>query len=185
MILYPTETIYALGVNPFDRNELEKLYVLKGRDAEKAVSWLVREIADIERYAIMSEKAAKIAERFLPGQLTIVLPLRVPQVGVSGEMQTTIGFRVSTDPVAQACIEKFMKEHNAPLTCTSANRSGQPTMSTVEEIESQFGDQASLIHEVIDDGPRSGVPTTVVRVVDEIVDVLREGRIKREEILEI
>jgi L-threonylcarbamoyladenylate synthase len=57
IILYPTETVYGLGVNPLDAEELESLYVLKGRDIEKAVSWLVRDLDDMRQYAEVSEKS--------------------------------------------------------------------------------------------------------------------------------
>ncbi len=63
--LYPTETLYGLGVDAFDAEALRLLFKLKGRDESRAVSWLVRDIADIERYAELSPVAVKIAEQFL------------------------------------------------------------------------------------------------------------------------
>lgn len=184
IILYPTETLYALGVNALDREALDVLYALKGRDAAKASSWLVRGISDIERYAQMSGSAQKIADRFLPGSLTLVVPAReeVPKDVVASD--GTIGFRVSTDPSALQLIDAYMEECDAPLTCTSANVSGCPVFSTVGEILQQFGEKAKDITQVIDDGPRKGLATTVVRVIDDDVNVLREGEISEKEIKE-
>jgi tRNA threonylcarbamoyl adenosine modification protein (Sua5/YciO/YrdC/YwlC family) len=182
MILYPTETTYGLGVNVLDQEKLEKLYLVKGRDSAKAVSWLVRDIADIERYAEMSDVARKIAEQFLPGPLTLVLPLKSVFQYTNDYTRDTVGFRISSDSHAQALITRFMSEHDAPLSATSANISGLPTLETVGEILDQFGEQAPLISKVIDGGVRNGTPSTVVRVEGEVVEVLREGAISEEAI---
>lgn len=182
MILYPTETLYALGVNALDSDELAKLFALKEREATKSVSWLVRDIEDIRQYAKLPEKAERLAHQFLPGQLTLVLQVQdsVPQEVTASDR--TVGFRISSDPVAQKVVTDFMEIHNAPLTCTSANVSGAPTLSTPEEILQQFGKNASLISEISNDGPRKGLASTVVRVIDEEVTVLREGEISEEDI---
>ncbi len=178
MILYPTETTYGLGVNALDPNELEKLYRLKGRDARKAVSFLVRNLDDIECYAVMSPTAKKVAERFLPGPLTLVLPQRELQF-------ETIGFRVSSDPFAESLIKLFMEEYGAPLTATSANLSGEKSESLPEEILKQFGADAELITEVIDGGVRNGTPSTVVRIHGDSIEVIREGAILTKDILDV
>ncbi len=180
MILYPTETTYALGVSSFDSSELKKLYQLKGRDAKKAVSWLVRNLDDIERYAVMSPVARKIAERFLPGPLTLVLPWKE---GLQMR-ECTIGFRISSDPLAENLIHRFMEEYGAPLTATSANLSGVKTESSPEEILKQFGMEASMITEIIDGGVRNGTSSTVVQVEGSVVEILRVGAISKELLLE-
>jgi L-threonylcarbamoyladenylate synthase len=182
MILYPTETIYALGVNALDHYELDKLYALKGRDSHKAMSWLVRTIDDIERYAIMSERAAKIAKRFLPGMLTLALPCKLSE---QGNVHDTIGFRITTDPHAQKLIDSFMCTYDAPLTCTSANKSGMPTLGTPQEIIEQLEIIDLSDVEVIDAGPRTGIPTTVVRVIGDTVELLREGGIRMQDICSV
>ena len=184
MILYPTETLYALGVNALDATELEKLYALKGRDSSKVASWLVRNLDDVRQYAEVSETAARIAERFWPGSLTLVLPTldSVPRAVVAPDK--TIGFRHSSDPIAQQLVEAFAAENNAPLTCTSANVSGAPTLPTPSEILQQFGLHAKDIDEIHDDGPRKGLASTVVRVIGNEVTVLREGEISEADILE-
>jgi L-threonylcarbamoyladenylate synthase len=180
MILYPTETIYALGVNALDENELAALFAFKGRDERQTVSWLVRDMADVANYAEVSEVAARLAARFLPGPLTLVLPAKSTVPTSRSAPDGTIGFRISPDPVAQRVIVEFMAIHDAPLTCTSANLSGLPTLRTPQEILKQFGDKASRIDTVIDDGIRAGAPSTVVRVIGDTVEVLREGAIAKE-----
>ncbi len=182
MILYPTETLYALGVNALDERELNILFELKERDADKAVSWLVRDIEDIKKYADFPESALKIATHFLPGKITLILKARLTvSDGVVGP-DRTIGFRISSDEKAKELIGKFMNDHGAPLTCTSANVSGSPTLQTPSEILQQFGKNASMIDAIIDDGPRKSLASTIVRVVGEDVTVLREGEISEDRI---
>ncbi len=184
MILYPTETVYALGVNVLNTEDLERLFALKERTDEK-VSWLVRDLSDIEKYAVMSEVAAKIAERFLPGPLTLVLQIRTEVKEKYAFLNETIGFRISTDPVAQKIVKEFMEKYDAPLTCTSANVSGMSPEATPEAICAQFGERAKMIDTIIDDGPRMGTPSTVIGVVDDTVTIFREGAIPKDAIFSV
>tara|TARA_B100000745_G_scaffold300319_1_gene253806 strand:+ start:4606 stop:5175 length:570 start_codon:yes stop_codon:yes gene_type:complete len=185
VILYPTETLYAIGVNALDFDELQKLYTLKGRDAQKVASWLVRNIEDIQQYAEVPQKAVKIAQRFLPGSLTLVLKVKDFLSDQVVAPDYTIGFRISDDPMTEKIIDAWMEEYDAPLTCTSANVHGAPTYSVPGEILQQFGQKAQMIEEIHDDGPRKGLASTVVRVVDDEVTILREGAISEKEILDI
>lgn len=182
MILYPTETIYGLGVNALDDVALRTLFTLKGRDERQTVSWLVRNRDDIERFAVVSPTAEIIIAHFLPGPLTIVLPAKNTVPPHRSAPDNTIGIRISSDPVAKKLIEAFMAETNAPLTCTSANVSGLPPLPAPYDILTQFGDRSALVQKVIDDGPRFGAPSTVVRVVDDTVEVIRKGSISVEQI---
>ncbi len=187
-ILYPTETIYALGVNGFDADELQKLYVLKGRDEGKPVSLLVRSVEDIERYAVLSPRARRIAERFLPGPLTLVVRAREdaprPPVAPDG----TLSFRISSDPIAQQLIHELTMDEPFALTATSANVSGEPTLATVPEIIAQFKAVGrNLYHTVnrmIDDGPRSGQSSTVVRIIGDEMTIIRVGAVSETDLLQ-
>jgi L-threonylcarbamoyladenylate synthase len=178
MILYPTETIYALGVNALDNDEMAKLFELKGRDSNKSVSWLVRDIKDIKRYAEVSDKALEIAQKFLPGPLTLVLPALPEFKKLALNINGTLSFRISSDSVAEEIIAGFMEKYDAPLTCTSANISGLPTGKTVTEIITQFGQEAKCIDKIYDDGPRESLASTVVGVFGSKVIVYRQGAIK-------
>jgi len=180
MILYPTETIYALGVNALDETAVAELFKVKGRADGKAVSWLVRTIDDVERYGVLSPRARRIAECFLPGPLTLVVPARAEVSRSVTASDGTISFRISPDPIAQEVIADFMAQHDAPLTCTSANKSGEPTESTPEAILRQLGEMATLVDTVVDDGPRSGIASTVVKVVGDTVEIIRVGAIPAE-----
>lgn len=177
IILYPTETVYGLGVNPLDPHALESLYILKGRDEGKPVSWLVRTVSDIEMYAMLGARGMNIAQRFLPGPLTLCLPLHPHIREKYPHLPPIVGFRISSDSCARSVIETYMTQHHTPLTCTSANVSGEETLPTVPQICAQFGTHASRIDTIYNDGPRTGVPSTVVSVIDETLICIREGAI--------
>lgn len=180
MILYPTETIYGIGVHALDDVQLAKLFALKGRDESQTVSWLVRNIDDIHTYAEVSKTAAEIAKRFLPGPLTLVLPAKDTVPDSRQGPDGTIGLRISSDKYAQQVIERFWAKHQAPLTCTSANVSGLPALATPELIIEQFKEthkDTVSFSEIIDDGPRMNPASTVVSIVGDEVTLLREGTV--------
>ena len=179
MLLYPTETIYALGVNPFDAAAVAALYALKGRAAGKACSWLVRDQSDVARYAAMSDTAAAIVKRYLPSPVTLVLPALPGVPDAVTQSDGTVSFRISTDPHAARLIAEHMTTHDAPLTCTSANVSGQPSGARPAAILDQFVAAGRAVSNltVRDDGVRVGKPSTVVRVVGDDVTILRQGSV--------
>jgi L-threonylcarbamoyladenylate synthase len=178
VILYPTETVYALGVNPFDKKAWSTLCALKGRSEQQAMSWLVRDINDIEKYAKITPRARKIIESHLPGPLTIILEAKSTVPKSSQALDGTVSFRISSDKKAQNLIAGYMKNHGTPLTCTSANLHGEATRNTTKEIIEQFGKNADLITQIIDDGPRFSTPSTIVRVIQDKVMILRQGEVK-------
>ncbi len=160
----------------FDVDAWEALCRLKKRDSSQSPSWLVRSSFDIEKYAIVTEKAQKIIDEYLPGSLTIVLKLRA---GVETPLcvDRTVGFRISSDSFAQQTIADFMKKYESPLTCTSANVHGEQTRQTVPEILEQFGEDSKLITEIVDDGMRNAEASTIIRCVGGSVEILRKGSI--------
>ena len=182
--LYPTETIYALGVNAFDADALKLLASIKGRPATQAVSCLVRSADDIARYAEINAVAKKMIDIFLPGPMTIVLPCvdeRLKHVSADG----SVSFRISPDLVAQQTVAEFIQLYDAPLTCTSANVHSKVPAQKPDSILAQLGGQAACITKIIDDGPRSGTASTVVSCVGEEVQILRVGAISPMDILEV
>lgn len=177
IILYPTETVYALGVNPFDREAWHDLCELKGRHGNQTASWLLPSVEDIALYAKITPQAQDLIDQYMPGPFTIVLKAKDYLPSEVQALDGTVSFRVSSDPVTQEFIAEYMATHDAPLTCTSANCHGQPTMMTPQSIVEQFGDKVQMISKIIDDGPRFGQPSTIVRCVDDVVTILRSGSI--------
>jgi L-threonylcarbamoyladenylate synthase len=171
-------------VGVFDQEALKDLFALKERDETHTVLWMVRDIDDVKEYAEVSEEAERVMEAFLPGPLTVVLPLKKEVLKKYPFCSQTVGFRVSSDPVAQKTVEEFMEKNNMPLTSTSANISGELPESTVPEILKQFGDKKDMIDTVIDDGDRSGLPSTVIEFKDGKLIIHREGQTSVEAIQE-
>jgi len=177
IILYPTETIYALGVNPFDASALHALCDLKKRSGHQSMSWLVRSAIDIDRYAEITPLAYDFIEKHLPGPLTIILKAKPSVPQALQALDGTVSFRISSDPIAQELIENYMEKHDAPLTCTSANVHGEVPKQTPTEILLQFKDRAKMITKIIDDGPRNAEPSTIVRIIGAQKTILRQGSI--------
>lgn len=176
LLLYPTETVYGLGVSAFDQVAWQQLCALKGRSVEQTASWLVRSISDIERLSVVTDSAKRLIDQYLPGPLTLVLQASPNIPTYAKAKDGTVSFRISSDPVAQQLIADYMEKNGGvPLTCTSANVHGAPTEATVEKILEQFGTRIDLITEVIDGGARCGESSTVVRCVGDTVEVLRQG----------
>jgi len=178
IILYPTDTIYGLGVDATDKDAVAALRDLKGRDERNPILIMLPSIDAIEEYAEMNDDAWRLAEAFLPGPLTLVLPAK-KSVSYDLTFNRTIGIRVPNDPFCLALAEAFGK----PITSTSANRSGQETRGTVSEILGQFGFHAESIALAIDSGEKKGgKPSTIVSCTDAGRVILREGSISRSEI---
>lgn len=175
IVLYPTDTLYGLAIDATNPAALARLRELKGREKDKPISIVVPDIDAIETYAEFGPEARAIAERFLPGALTLVLKSKST---IPDELTKdgTIGIRIPDDPFCLARARAFGK----PFTATSANRSGEETRETVEEILEQFGEKRAMISLAVDDGPRKGgIPSTIVSVEGGDTKVLREGAIPR------
>lgn len=179
IVLYPTETMYGLGVDATNPQALRGLYHLKNRDLHKTALIAVGSPADIERYGVMNTTAHALAERFLPGSLTLVLPATERALEGIIRDDGTVGVRVPSDPFCVALATQF----KGAYTSTSANISALPPAGSVQDILAQFGESAFAISLVIDDGERSqGTPSTIVSCVTETPVILREGALSREEL---
>ncbi len=182
IILYPTDTVYGLGVDATDPESVSRLRDLKGREDLKPISIMVKDIDMLEEYAHVTPLANRLIEKFLPGKMTLILNVKgsLPEELTAGT--GTIGVRI---PKHMLCV-RLVEELGRPLTATSANVSGQKTESSVEKILAQFGEKASWITKVYDLGelPESA-PSTVVDARGETPIIIREGAISREEIFSV
>jgi L-threonylcarbamoyladenylate synthase len=157
LVAYPTETVYALGADAFLPSGLERLLDAKGRPAERGLSVLIRDAAELARIAPeLPAAAARLAARFWPGPLTLVVPVSDPRfAGVATPLG--VGFRCSPQPTAAALA------HAAPhpVVSTSCNASGAPPCVTAAEVEASFGPGLA----VLGGEPAAGLaPSTVVAV---------------------
>ena len=168
VLAYPTDTTYGLGCDIFSRQAIRKIYQIKHREARKPFSFICADLSDVARYAHVSNFAFKILKRHLPGPYTFVLEATriVPDSLVT--RQKTVGIRIPDDEIALAIV----RELGHPLVTTSANLSGEEPLHDPLEILEQLGRQLDL---VIDGGVRLGNPSTVISMIDDRIEVLREG----------
>ncbi|MES2931685.1 MAG: L-threonylcarbamoyladenylate synthase [Patescibacteria group bacterium] len=179
LVLFPTDTLYGIAADATNPKAVALLRTLKGREKKKPISVIVPDVASIERYAVTNDASRVLAERFLPGALTLVLRAKntIPEELL---LNGAIGIRIPDDPFCLALARTFGK----PYTATSANKSGRETPASVREVLMQFGHEVNDIALAIDDGDRYGKkPSTVVTTVDGVPYVLREGAIPSGEIL--
>lgn len=173
IVLYPTDTLYGLGVDATRAEAVSRLQELKGRDEGKPISIVVSNISMMEEYALVTPLAQKLSQQFLPGKLTLILEAKnLPENLTAGT--GTVGVRIPNHPVPV----QLVRELGKPITATSANVSGMKTERSAQAILAQFGDKASWITNVIDEGelPESA-PSTVVDARGDVPIVVREGAI--------
>jgi L-threonylcarbamoyladenylate synthase len=173
VVVLPTETVYGLAALPGIPGATAKIFALKGRGADVPLAVLC---ADADQALALaddpSDAVLRAAKELWPGPLTLVLRRRLDLGYELGEPSTTIGVRCPDHHLVRALAAEV-----GPIAATSANRHGEPTPGTAAEVAALFGDGVAA---VIDDGPCTGQPSTVVDATsDDPADwvVLREGAI--------
>lgn len=177
VVAYPTDTVFGLGADALSPQGLRKLFEVKGRDPEQAVPLLLNAIDDADTVAAsFPSHALRLAQKFWPGPLTLVVPAK-PNLSewITGG-RGTVGLRVPDHPVPRALAQGLGR----PITGTSANRSGAPPLRTTDEVTRELGDSVDLI--VPGTCPESTQPSTVVDCTGNEPVVLRAGGISQEEI---
>jgi L-threonylcarbamoyladenylate synthase len=176
LVALPTDTVYGVGALAFDGKAIESIYTAKDRPVEKAIPILISDVHELGRVGIgIPETAHKLASRYWPGPLTILVPKR-PDLPASVSATATVGVRVPDHEVARALLRAA-----GPMAVTSANISGGQSPVSAEEVYEQLAGRIPLII----DGGRTpgGVPSTLVDCTLPELRVLREGPIALEELL--
>ena len=168
LIAYPTDTTYGIGCNIFNRRGVKNIYQIKQRDARKPFSFICADLSDVANYAQVSNFAFKIMKRHLPGPYTFVLDATriVPASMIT--RQKTVGIRIPDDEIALSIVRQL----GHPLVTTSANITGESPLHDPEEIEAIMGHMLDL---VVDGGIRYGDPSTIISLIDDRIEILREG----------
>ena len=174
LVVFPTDTVYGLAALPYNAEYIERLFVVKGRNSTRAIAVLVADIIDLRKVSESPNQVAqRLAERFWPGPLTLIVP-RHPSLPDILSPLPTIGVRVPDHPVARALLRK-----TGPLAVTSANLSGRETASTAREALAQLGGR---IHLILDGGTTpGGVASTVVDCTTQELMIVRQGPISIEQ----
>lgn len=177
IVVFPTETVYGIGVNGLDENAIKKLYKVKQRSLDKPISLLVSNMEMIEKVAKdITDIEYKIMEKFFPGPLTIILKKQdcVPDILTAN--QEYVGIRMPSGEQARMLVEYA----GVPLATSSANISNKPSGTNIKSIIDDFKGKVDCF---IDGGESDlGIASTIVKVVNNVPYILREGSISKEKI---
>ncbi len=168
LVVYPTDTLYGIAANALSKKSITKVYKVKGREFRKPLSIAFYSLSQAKKYVKFNSLALKLAKKFLPGPLTLVLPMKYkfPKELTHSE---NVGTRVPDNKIAL----ELIKECGFPITATSANISGKKDPVNVEDAIKQIGDKVDLI---LDGGKcRFKKPSTVIEVDNRKIKILRKG----------
>jgi L-threonylcarbamoyladenylate synthase len=177
LVAFPTETVYGLGADATNPDAVLAIYETKGRPRFNPLIAHVADLEMAERLAIFSPLARALAEKFWPGPLSIVVPLRpghgLADVATAG--LDTVALRMPDHPIALA----LLRATGRPLSAPSANPSGKLSPTTAEQVRHGFSGKVP----VLDGGPcKAGVESTIVAVDGDTIIQLRAGALAREDI---
>jgi L-threonylcarbamoyladenylate synthase len=180
LVAFPTETVYGLGADAENAAAVERIFAAKGRPASHPLIVHFSNFAAARAWAAeVPDAAARLAQAFWPGPLTLVLPkaARVP-AGVTGG-QASVALRAPAHPVARALLAAFGRGIAAP----SANRYGRISPTRAADVREELGDRVSL---VLDGGDcEVGLESTIVACLDGRVTLLRPGSVSRSQIVDV
>lgn len=177
LVAFPTDTVYGLGTDALNITAVEYIYRVKGRPPGQPFPILIADLSQVETVAETWTPLAKLlAVNFWPGALTLLLPIAKAVPSILGSENRTIGVRLPDHPIPLALIRGLGR----PLVGTSANRSGQPSALTAQEVRAQLGEMLDM---VIDGGNcPGGIESTVVDVTGAVPRIVRTGAISGREI---
>ena len=174
IIAFPTETVYGFGVIFDNAESYKRLIAVKRRPPEKPFTMMLSDKKDIEKYAYISEKSRLLIEKFVPGQITLLLKGKEDLPQYCRSKEGLVGIRIPDDEDVRKLIRKVGK----PLLVPSANKSGEPPLTNSKDVVKNFENE---IDAVIEGQSISNTPSTIVLVSDD-VRIIREGIIKKEDI---
>ena len=171
VVAIPTETVYGLAANALDPEAVSKIFKAKGRPSDNPLIVHIADSADMEKFAIPNEIAYKLAEKFWPGPLTMILPKRdcIPTAVTAG--LDTVAIRMPEHPVAR----EIISQSGLPLAAPSANISGKPSPTSAQHVIDDFRENP-YVAAIIDGGKcKCGVESTVLSLCGAEPCLLRPG----------
>lgn len=169
LVAYPTDTYYGIGCDLNSKKAIDRLYGVKNRDRKKPLAILCPDLSDVSRYAKVSNFAYRIMRQLTPGPFTFVLEATrlVPDMMQSRQKQ--VGIRVPQAPLMLAIAAQLGR----PLVTTSATDMDGEMLTDAKEIKEALGARVDLI---LDGGPQPAEPSTVVSLIGDQIEVLRQGK---------
>lgn len=167
VIAYPTDTVYGLGCDLFNKKATDRLYQIKGMDRSQQLAFVCPDLSDIARYAIVENAHYRILKHFLPGPYCFILQAtrEVPKIVQS--KRKTVGIRIPDHEIPRAITRMLGR----PIISTTAARPGGEAFVDPVEIDAEF----KGLGLAIDGGPGGTVPTTVVDLTEGYPKIVREG----------
>jgi len=171
LIVYPTETAYAIGGNALNEKVIENVYDAKQRPRSKGLTVIVGSLESAEQYSELNNAEKALVEEFMPGPLTLVAEKKD---NIPNSLNDGFVFRISSSPIARELASE------GPVIATSANISGEKTSYSVEDISNELLDKVDF---VLDKGTLPKGPTsTIAEMKDGEVFIHRKGPISKDEI---
>ena len=179
IVAFPTETVYGLGADATNPSGAEKIFKAKGRPSDNPLIVHLADASDAGKYGYVSDLFQKLAERFMPGPLTVIVPKKeiIPDSVTAG--LDTVGLRVPSNKIAHSFIEAC----GTPIAAPSANLSGLPSTTTAEHVITDLAGKVDMI--LCGEPSEIGVESTVIKITDNSVVILRPGYITKEMLSEV
>lgn len=175
VIAFPTETVMGLGVVYNDKEAYNRLNFIKHRPEDHPYTMMLSHPDEIEKYARIDSRSAKIIKAFMPGSITLLLPVKENVPEWVTHNTGVIGMRVPSNEEALL----LLKQVKLPLLVPSANRSGEKPALTSEEVKDIFGNELDYI---ITGKSISSIPSTIVDLTKNEIKIIRQGPITMEQI---
>ncbi|MBN2538510.1 MAG: threonylcarbamoyl-AMP synthase [Deltaproteobacteria bacterium] len=169
IVVYPTDTAYGMGCDLFNKRGIEKIYEIKRRSKNQPFSFICSDLGDISNYAVVTNYAYKIMKRLLPGPYTFILGASrlVPKILLPKRKE--VGIRI---PDNEICLS-LVREFGNPIISTTVKSHDGEILTDPDIIEKELGHYIDI---VIDGGVLSPELSTVMSLVDDIPEVIREGK---------
>jgi L-threonylcarbamoyladenylate synthase len=174
VVIYPTETSYALGANALDKKAVEKIYKIKKEPTKSNILVIVSDLKTAEKYGVINKNAKKLVKKFMPGPLTLIVKRRENFPKLTNK---DFVFRISSNKIAHL----LAKEAKVPITATSANIHGKPSIYSSKEVKKEFNGKVDIILDASD--LKKVKPSTIIDVKGRI-KLIREGPISFKKIKE-
>ena len=173
VIIFPTDTVYGIGCNCYNENAINKIFELKGRDYSKPINVLIDSVDKIDQLASsISDIERKLIDKYMPGDMTIILKKNTNVPDLLTANLDSVGVRIPNNRIAL----EILKKVDIPLGTTSANISGEAALCDFNDVVSEFNGKVDAI---INGGESEiGVASTIVRVDDNEIKILRQGNLK-------
>jgi len=169
VIAYPTDTVYGIGADIFNKQAIKKIYQIKKRDYKKPLSVICADIQEMAQYAIIQDYAYKLMKKVLPGPYTFILKAKNKTPDNFISKQKTVGVRIPDHPVSQALVTGL----GNPITTTSLNLSGDEIIANPNQMSKEMANKFDLI---IDSGTLSKEASTIIDLSGPTPLILREGK---------